>query len=284
VTTDEELAYTDDLRWGEDEPGPQDAVLERAWAALDAGQPDQALTELGALDPDWPERWIPEALARTELGDLRTARTVLDQARGMDELEDHPDYLWACAQLLLREWKIDAARATYERLLAIERGAAVLERLSLCAEFAGDFDAADRLLAEAAELDPKLPAPPRLSESEFESVVSEAIESLPAEFARSLETCEIVIEAIPSAWMIDERDAGETPPDMLGLFVGASQLEAGEYDSGLLPPRIFLFQRNVERACRDHDELVREIRITLFHEIGHMLGFDEEGVAALGLE
>ena len=55
---------------------------------------------------------------------------------------------------------------------------------------------------------------------------------------------------------------------------------------------IFWFRRDLrladnpalERACRSHDELVEQIRVTLFHEIGHMLGFDEEGVAELGLE
>jgi predicted Zn-dependent protease with MMP-like domain len=46
---------------------------------------------------------------------------------------------------------------------------------------------------------------------------------------------------------------------------------------------IHLFQRNLERIARDEEELVEEIRITLFHEIGHRLGFDEEGVDALGL-
>ena len=84
--------------------------------------------------------------------------------------------------------------------------------------------------------------------------------------------------------MVDATNPAETPPDMLGLFVGASELDRATYDSNSLPPRIFLFQRNIERASRDARELVSETRITLFHEIGHMLGFDEAGVAALGLE
>ena len=54
--------------------------------------------------------------------------------------------------------------------------------------------------------------------------------------------------------------------------------------SGELPPTVYLFQRNLERVCGDREQLVEEIRVTLFHELGHALGFDEEGVARMGLE
>ena len=104
------------------------------------------------------------------------------------------------------------------------------------------------------------------------------------EFKQQLETTEIVVEPVPLDWMIDRSDPGETPPDLLGLFVGASEIEESDVSPDLLPRRIFLFQRNIERGARDRDELVQEIRVTLFHEVGHMLGFDEEGVAELGLE
>lgn len=268
----------------DEDAGPEDEILERAWNALDAGESQKALTELEQLDPDWPERWIPEALARAELSDLRGARAVLDQARGMEGLEEDPDFLWAEGTLLLREWRVDEARGVLERLAAIERSAAVLERLSLCAEIAGDFERSDRLLVEAAATDPRSTPPPRSSEEEFAQVITQAIEGLPKQFQTPLEATEILVEPVPSRWMVDPTDPAETPPDMLGLFVGASELDRASYDSNSLPPRIFLFQRNIERASRDPRELVKETRITLFHEIGHMLGFDEAGVAALGLE
>ena len=68
-------------------------------------------------------------------------------------------------------------------------------------------------------------------------------------------------------------------PETLGLFEG---VPLGEGSDAELPPRIFLFQRNLERYCT-HSELVVEIAVTLYHELGHLLGLDEEEVDALGL-
>jgi predicted Zn-dependent protease with MMP-like domain len=286
MSADDTPAYgLDDDRWaGEEESGPEDEILDRAWEALDDGQAEQALSVLAELDADWPERWIPEALARTELGQLAAARKLISRAGEFEGFADHPDFLWASGLLLLREWRVGEARAALERLATIEPSAGTFERLSLCAELVGDFATADRWLVDASELDPSLPAPPRLTTDEFEAVVHEAIEQLSEEFRRPLEAAEVIVEPVPSEWMIDRADPGETPPDLLGLFVGASELERSEYETGALPPRIFLFQRNIERAARDRGELVEQIRVTLFHEVGHMLGFDEEGVTALGLE
>jgi predicted Zn-dependent protease with MMP-like domain len=269
----------------DDSPGPEEATLERAWEAIDSGDAEKALAELSGLDPDWPDRWIPEAIALTELGDLSHARTALERVRAIAEVDDHPDFLWAEGQLLLCEWRIDEAAQALERLASIERSPAALERLSLVADLRGDFETADRLLVESAQAGPeKALSPIRMTVEEFDRVLTEAVDVLPEEFRRPLETTEILVEPVPAEWMIDRADPGETPPDVLGLFVGASELERSGEESAHLPRRIFLFQRNLERFARSREELVEEIRVTLFHEIGHMLGFDEAGVEAMGLE
>ena len=60
--------------------------------------------------------------------------------------------------------------------------------------------------------------------------------------------------------------------------------ETGELDSVQLRPNtIYLFQRNIERVARDREDLVEQIRITLYHELGHYLGFEEEDMDGLGL-
>jgi len=274
-----------DEEYGEEaEPGPEEALLDRAWENLDAGEPQKALEELLQLDPDWPERWIPEALARTALGELAAARRLLERTGELAEIENHPDYLWARAELLLAEWRIEEARETLEKLVDVEPSAAALGRLALCAELGGDFERADEILEAALGLEPEGIPIPRFSPEVFEDVVAEAVETLNPETKVALERCEIAIEPVPAAWMVDTNDPSETPPDMLGLFSGHSELDRSEYETGALPPRIFLFQRNLERACRTHAELLEQIRVTVYHEIGHMLGFDERGVAELGLE
>ncbi|MBK7645159.1 MAG: metallopeptidase family protein [Planctomycetes bacterium] len=266
------------------EPGPEDEVLDEAWAALDEGDAKGALAKLAQLDEDWPERWIPEALARLQLGELRRARVVLTQAEEFEDLGDQQEYLWAKAQLLLGEWSFGEARELLGKLLVIERTAPVLERLSLVSEMEGDFETAEGLLDEAASIDPEFVHAPRLSSEEFEREVDAAVKALPREFQKALETCEVLIDAMPSGWMLEPGDPSSTPPELLGLFVGAPNTEASADENAELPPRIFLFQRNLERAARDQAELREQIRVTLYHEIGHLLGFDEDGVAEMGLE
>ena len=275
-----------DAEYGEqaEEEGPEEAALDRAWDLLDAGEAQKALDELLQLDADWPERWIPEALARTQIGELQSARRLLARTSELAEMEDHPDYLWAKVELDLAEWRVDHARADLEKLLQVEKSPAALGRLALCAELDGDFENADAILEVALALEPDSVPIPRFSPEAFEGVVAEAVESLNPETKKALERCEIAIEPVPASWMVDTSDPSETPPDMLGLFAGESELERSDYDTGRLPPRIFLFQRNLERACRTQAELIEQIRVTLFHEVGHMLGFDEHGVAELGLE
>ena len=283
-SSDAERSWDEEYGEHAEEEGPEETALDRAWDLLDAGEAQKALDELLQLDADWPERWIPEALARTQIGELQAARRLLARTSEVAEMEDHPDYLWAKVELDLAEWRIDHARATLEKLLEVEKSPAALGRLALCAELDGDFEKADAILEEALELEEGSIPIPRFSPEVFEEVVAEAVESLPPETKKALERCEIAIEPVPAGWMIDTSDPRETPPDMLGLFAGESELERNDFDTGRLPPRIFLFQRNLERACRTHAELVEQIRVTLFHEVGHMLGFDEHGVAELGLE
>jgi len=203
----------------------------------------------------------------------------------MDDEEEPLDPLLVAGDELLERWRIDEARATYERAARAQRSADVLDRLAFCAELRGEQGAARRLYAEARALEPEaFPRVPRLSEAEFEREVRAAIERLPAAILPALDETEVVVAPLPTRALVIPGREEETPPDLLGLFVGASRLERAEGDRLEPTPIVYLFQRNIERACADVDELREEIVVTLYHELGHLLGFDEDGVADLGLE
>lgn len=271
----------DDQPVEEDEAS--DPRLDRAWDALEAGDAQAALDLVRELPDEVEARWILEASAQLELDDLPGARAALERACRSGFVEEDADLCWTAAEIALREWNLEEAQRLFERTAVLDRTTPALGRLALCADALGDFARADGYLREAQRLDPEGWAfPPRLSEDELQEVLDEAIGRLDPDFQEALEDTPILIEPMPSRELVDSEDLAQTPPDMLGLFVGSSRLERAD-EGASLPSSIHLFQRNLERACADREDLISELRVTLYHEIGHMLGFDEDGVDRMGL-
>lgn len=112
----------------------------------------------------------------------------------------------------------------------------------------------------------------------FRELVEEAIDTIPAKFARKVRNLAIVIEELPSADLLEEMEI-EDPRDLLGLYQGTPLTERGWVHANQLPDRITLFQRSIEDvADGDEDQIVSEIGETLIHELGHYFGLDEEQI------
>lgn len=134
----------------------------------------------------------------------------------------------------------------------------------------------------------------RMTDEEFESAITEALDAMPEQFMEALRNVAIVWEEEPSAYhlghdeewgaeMRGEEDEDELD-DLLGLFDGLSIVErANGYDDDI-PDVITVFKGPHERCFDSREEIVEEIGKTIIHELGHYFGLSEDQLAAMGYE
>jgi predicted Zn-dependent protease with MMP-like domain len=73
-------------------------------------------------------------------------------------------------------------------------------------------------------------------------------------------------------------------PDILGLFTG-NPYGAELADTSPAPPQIILYLESLWDFSEEEVDVFREeVRLTYLHELGHFLGWDEDEVAARGLD
>ncbi|MEM6553199.1 MAG: metallopeptidase family protein [Planctomycetota bacterium] len=129
----------------------------------------------------------------------------------------------------------------------------------------------------------------------FDAVLDAEVAALPASVAAMLEEVPLVVEDEPSWRLLEEMGMEPGSPgegDLCGLHQGVPLTERSVEESGRLPDRMMLFRGPIIRlagysllhgtAGPSYDELVRQVHITLLHEIGHHYGLDEDDLAALG--
>lgn len=119
-----------------------------------------------------------------------------------------------------------------------------------------------------------------MTRREFEKVVREAIEGLPAEFRDRISDIAVVIEDEPSG--ADLRGAGIRKGTLYGLFHGVPLKKQSHLNAPMLPDRIALYQGPLERDFRSGKELAEQIRKTVLHEVGHFFGLSERDLRKLG--
>jgi predicted Zn-dependent protease with MMP-like domain len=101
---------------------------------------------------------------------------------------------------------------------------------------------------------------------DFEALVADAIDALPTQFQKVLEGVSIVVS-----------DLG-TEHHAYGHYFGDGMARERYED------RIVIYRDTLERDFgHDRALLARQVERTLRHELAHHLGWDEDGVACLGL-
>ncbi len=114
-----------------------------------------------------------------------------------------------------------------------------------------------------------------LSREDFESLVDEALSSLPEEVQRWLDNVAIVVADRPSPEQ--QARTGLGPGSLLfGLYEGVPKTRRGVTYGEVVPDKILIFQRPIEMVCRTPAQVRSQVRRTVLHEIGHHLGLDED--------
>jgi len=123
--------------------------------------------------------------------------------------------------------------------------------------------------------------PHHVSKGDFARLVEQALEDLPAPFAEALDEVPVEIRPRPTRRQLTSLglDADQL---LLGLYHGRPRTERSVEDSGRLPDTIYIFQEDVELACDSEAALIREVRKTVLHELGHHFGMTEDDLDRLG--
>jgi predicted Zn-dependent protease with MMP-like domain len=109
-----------------------------------------------------------------------------------------------------------------------------------------------------------------VSDEQFEDLVGQALDSIPEALASRMQNVALFVE---------DRSP---EPGLLGLYEGVPLTERGDWYAGVLPDRITLYRDEILGICDTYADVVREVRVTVVHEIAHHFGIDDERLHELG--
>jgi predicted Zn-dependent protease with MMP-like domain len=190
---------------------------------------------------------------------------------------NHPHAWAALSSIFFEELRWDEARRAANRALREDlwNAEAAFVRGAL-RERRDDYAGAYRDFARAWRSDPRSwPIPTHLPDEELKAIVESAIHLLHPSIQDYMAHVAIILEDLPTEKVLRAYEPPASPTALLGYFTGYAQLEArGESPWSNLPSAVVIYRRNIERLSVDRDTLIDHIRVTFFHEIGHLLGLD----------
>ncbi len=104
----------------------------------------------------------------------------------------------------------------------------------------------------------------------FAELVAEALDGIPEHLGRLMDNVNV---------FVDDHSA---PGPLLGLYEGIPLTEREAYGGLAMPDRITLFRRAICRECHSDEEVRRQVRVTVLHEVAHHFGIDDERLEELG--
>lgn len=113
-----------------------------------------------------------------------------------------------------------------------------------------------------------------MKKEKFEKLVEEALVDLPKEFKKLIDNLVVIVEkeAHPETY----RQTGTHPFNrILGTYHGVPFKHRGPYYGNNPPDVIAIYQKPIEEICTTEEEIKKEVRKVVIHEIGHYFGFSD---------
>ena len=116
-----------------------------------------------------------------------------------------------------------------------------------------------------------------LDRKKFESLVQEGIEAIPKRFLDKLDNVVIVVENEPTPFQLSKLKMRQGWT-LFGLYEGVPQTTRGAHYTNVVPDKITIFQKPIEAEAENINEIKNIVKNTVWHEIAHHFGMDEEEV------
>jgi predicted Zn-dependent protease with MMP-like domain len=116
-----------------------------------------------------------------------------------------------------------------------------------------------------------------MTRERFTRLVEDALREIPASFRREMKNVAVVVEDEPSPALLAEMEI-EPDDTLFGLYQGTPLPERGWSYGNTLPDRISIYQRPIEEACEDDEEIRDCVAETVIHEFGHYFGMSEDEI------
>ena len=117
----------------------------------------------------------------------------------------------------------------------------------------------------------------KLDGDEFEKMVNAGIGAIPKRFLQKLDNVAVVIEDEPTPAQKEKLHLRQGWT-LFGLYEGVPQTKRGVNYGSVLPDKITIFKKPIIQAARDADHIKEIVKNTVWHEIAHHFGMNEEEV------
>jgi predicted Zn-dependent protease with MMP-like domain len=113
----------------------------------------------------------------------------------------------------------------------------------------------------------------RIPHAEFDRLVEEALSELPPQFAAILDNIVVIVEEEPTDDDLEllENDDSE----LLGIYRGVARTRRTHDMLPMLPDQVAIFRGPILRVARNGRDVVRQVRDTVIHELGHYFGLHD---------